>query len=640
MTEAMVVFYDNYTPVGDILVMATIFVFVILMQVAHVNRSKEFHILRGIFLLLFLAATSNVLFYLSIEAIATIPVFIIYTLRWLYRLFLFGVLYLFVLYMGDPLHLNESLDKRYLIVATASLVGLSLYDICGTIFKFGFFIDENLDIHKGFNIFPFGYIIFVGLLMNMLIRFKDKVFRPILLGVITSCCISFIVMYIQGRYGQTSFTTATYLFPCFSVLYLMHASPVDIEMGTAHMDSFENHIAQQLKFKKDFFIVSLYMHDYDAAGMKYPKEIKDKIRDNSIGAFKGAVIFQISGGRTVMAIDALKNPDYEKKFQFLEDLLKKEYPYYRVDYKIVITHSIDRISKENDYIRLLQYIEKRMPDNEVHIITEKEVEGYYEHRYIVDQLADINAKKDLNDPRVLVFCQPVYNARNNQFDTAEALMRLTLKKTGMVFPDRFIPIAESHNYIHMLSMIILAKTCAQIKKFLDEGYHLKRISVNFSMLDVKEKNFCFNVKQIVKDSGIPYDKIAIEITESQNEKDFMTIKDKLYELKDYGITFYLDDFGTGYSNFERIMELPFDIIKFDRSLVIASLEDKKSQTMVSYLAHMFTDMNYSVLYEGIETEDDENRCKDMCGRYLQGYKYSKPLPIEQMTQFFRKIGEV
>ena len=134
--------------------------------------------------------------------------------------------------------------------------------------------------------------------------------------------------------------------------------------------------------------------------------------------------------------------------------------------------------------------------------------------------------------------------------------------------------------------------------------------------------------------GIPFEKVAIEITESQSERDFELIKERINELKYTGIKFYLDDFGTGYSSFERIMELPFDIIKFDRSLTVASGTDVKLQTMVTYLAHMFTDMNYSVLYEGIEDENDEQRCIGMFARYLQGYKYSRPIPIEQLTGFF------
>ena len=88
------------------------------------------------------------------------------------------------------------------------------------------------------------------------------------------------------------------------------------------------------------------------------------------------------------------------------------------------------------------------------------------------------------------------------------------------------------------------------------------------------------------------------------------------------------------------MELPFDIIKFDRSLVIASASDQKSERMVTHLAQMFSDMNYAVLYEGVETQDDETRCKKMDAKYLQGYKYSRPIPIEKLTEYFRKDDSV
>ena len=138
---------------------------------------------------------------------------------------------------------------------------------------------------------------------------------------------------------------------------------------------------------------------------------------------------------------------------------------------------------------------------------------------------------------------------------------------------------------------------------------------------------------VISRHDIPYEKIAIEITESRNERDFDMVKDKIEELKTYGIKFYLDDFGTGYSNFERIMELPFDIIKFDRSMVIESGKNKASEYMVDTFASMFRKLQYKVLYEGIEDDNDEKRCISMSAQYLQGFKYSKPIEIENLRGF-------
>ncbi|MBR1853151.1 MAG: EAL domain-containing protein [Lachnospiraceae bacterium] len=84
---------------------------------------------------------------------------------------------------------------------------------------------------------------------------------------------------------------------------------------------------------------------------------------------------------------------------------------------------------------------------------------------------------------------------------------------------------------------------------------------------------------------------------------------------------------------ERIMELPFDIIKFDRSMVIESAQSKNSEFMVNTFADMFRKLDYDVLYEGIEDESDEIRCIRMLAGYLQGYKYSRPIDIAKLVDF-------
>jgi EAL domain-containing protein (putative c-di-GMP-specific phosphodiesterase class I) len=277
-----------------------------------------------------------------------------------------------------------------------------------------------------------------------------------------------------------------------------------------------------------------------------------------------------------------------------------------------------------------------MEENSIHTITGEDIDRFRRTLYILGQLDDIHKKHDLDDPRVLAYCQPVYNIRTKRYDTAEALMRLNLDVTGVVYPDQFIPLAEKNDHIHVLTEIILYKTCREIKKLIAAGKKVTRVSVNVSALELKDEHFCDDINRIIDESGIPGDKIAIELTESQTEDDFILMKVKIDQLKERGIKFYLDDFGTGYSNMERIMELPFDIIKFDRSLLLASDSNERSRTIVSSLANMFVRMKYSVLYEGVEREDEERMCIDMDASFLQGYKYSRPVPIEELDHFFEK----
>ncbi|RKM59266.1 EAL domain-containing protein [Butyrivibrio sp. CB08] len=627
---------SSYTPVGDILVMAIIGIFLILIRAAFIKKTREFRIFKHILITLCLAAVADILYHVFLVNVGHVPNYAIYILRFAYHFLLFQEFVLYVRYFEYTLQLTRKGEKIYWYLALAGFVIFCLIDIFGSIFGFGFRITNDFVAVSGVNIFALEYFFFVGIVIFEMLWYRNRVYKPIIGAFVGSEVVALIVMYLQGSHHQQSFTTATFLFPAFCILYLLHANPYDPEMGTLRLDSFEAAISYASQHKHKLIILSLFLHEFDEAGRKYPKEIKDTIRKYIENYFKNATIFQISGGRLILTADMAANPDHEAKTEEILGVFRGQYKTYGHDYKVVILRSFDSITDPDDYISLIQYVENRMFENEIKFVDDTDLDKFFSHKYIVDELVDINEKKDLFDDRVVVFCQPVYNLRTHKFDTAEALMRMRLEKTGMVFPDRFIPIAEKHNSIHQLSLIILAKTCREVKRLLDEGYDVQRISVNFSIMDVRERQFSENVRKIVADSGIPFEKIAIEITESQNERDFSIVKEKISELKASGITFYLDDFGTGYSSFERIMQLPFDIIKFDKSMVSASRQSPKSETMVSYLAHMFTDMNYAVLYEGIEDEADEELCNRMYARYLQGYKYSKPIPIEELTNFFEK----
>ena len=331
-----------------------------------------------------------------------------------------------------------------------------------------------------------------------------------------------------------------------------------------------------------------------------------------------------------------RNPDYEEWMQTILKAFNQQYQIHKMPFKIVYGESLKDRIKYNEYAAFLLSVNSDIPENVMHRIKDADVRRFKDEQYIVEQLEDIYKKADLNDPRVLVYAQPVYNISTKRFDTAEALMRLCLERTGTISPGLFIPVAEERGYIHVLTKIILNKTCQIVHKFKERGLNFKRISVNVSMIELKNIHFCNDIIDILKDNAVEGENIAIELTESQSEADFMLMKEKIQILHEQGIKFYLDDFGTGYSNMERIFELPFDIIKFDRSMVIASGEDKRSERIVENLAKMFADFDYRVLYEGIENADDEHRCLGMSANYLQGFKYSRPVPIEELEEFISR----
>ncbi len=636
MDGKTVLYYNHYSPVGDVLVIATCLVFIILIRSVYISKTKNFLLFRIILGLLMVAGSASIFYHVALKDPKSFEVPAIYTFRVVYRVSLFTILFLYVLYSIIPLRLDKNSDKRYLIISGLGYIILVTTEVLGVVFGFIFHITDDGVIDRNFNTYTIGYTFFVFMLLFILIRYRNRLVKLIYYGIIGTFSISALVMLIQRVNNLSSYTTATFLFPTITLLYLIHSNPVDIEIGAVNVMAFEDMIRYYHSHNKQLLLMSLFMHDFEGTGKKYPVDIQHSVRHFYSDFFKGAVLFQISSGRMILAVDISKNPAYENSVNNMLLSFQEEYPKYKKDFKIIVQKTVDEISSENDYVGFVKYLESKMKENDVHFVDENDVKTYHEYKYILQELADINAKKDLDDPRVVVFCQPVLNIITGKYDTAEALMRLNLDRLGMVYPDRFIKVAEENNYIHTLSMIILHKVCIHIKSLLECMYFVKRISVNFAVSEVREDGFCDDINGIIEKSGIPYDKIAVEITESQNDNDFMVMKDKINELRQRGIKFYLDDFGTGYSNFERIMELPFDIIKFDRSLVIACGSDYKSQKMVYHLARMFSEMNYSVLYEGVETIEDEEKCKNMCANYLQGYKYSRPIPIEQLVEYFEK----
>ena len=632
-----ITYYENYTPVGDVSVLGMCLVILILMKVAYNVKTRNYRILQVMIAILMTATVGSIGYHMLLNSRDTVSPILIYLFRDIQHFGQLLVLNLYVLYVLQPLQLEKKTRQIYHYASTIALLAFLAVDMVGTALQSGYYIDEAKQIHEGFNyLFAIAYVFYFGLITWLLLHYRGRIIRQLLFGIIGTFAISITMMGIQGRHGQMSFTNVCFMFPIITLFYMIHSNPYNIEIGSVNLKAFEDMVSYTLRRHEKRYMMCLYMPEFEGTGKHYPKEIQGVIRQFAQQFFKNAVLFQLTSGRMILVVDPKKNPDYQHGGKRMLHNFYDAYGQFHLDYKIVYFPSEEKISEKHDYLRFIRYVESGMELNSVVVAGEKEFEDFHRMNYVLSQLEDIRRNGDLNDPRIEVYCQPVLNIATGKYDTAEALMRMKLPETGMVFPDVFIPIAEEYGFIHTLSMIILFKTCLRIKKLLGQNFNVQRISVNFSVGELRDKDFCEDIKRVIKDVGIPHNKIAIEITESQNESEFRIMKERIEELRRDGIKFYLDDFGTGYSNFERIMELPFDIIKFDRSLVIACGSDEKSEKMVSHLAGMFAALDYSVLYEGVETEQDEEKCIRMSARYLQGYKYSKPIPIDELDNWFEK----
>ena len=240
-------------------------------------------------------------------------------------------------------------------------------------------------------------------------------------------------------------------------------------------------------------------------------------------------------------------------------------------------------------------------------------------------------RKEVKNKGFIVMYQPIFDISKNAFTKAEALIRLKDDELGMLSPNEFIPIAEELGLIVDMGYIVLDKVCKFIRRIEDNNIDIESISVNFSPNQMLKDTLVDNIMNIIDSYKIDPSKISIEITENfiidRNEK----VIEKMNILHQKGIKFYLDDFGTGYSNISRVMELPFDVIKIDKTLVDNCENNSKCYHLLEGLSSAFEKADMKVLVEGVETEVQKDIIGNIC-YYIQGFYYARPTEEDEVIK--------
>ena len=627
---------EKYYPASEITVLGVSFVMVVLLFVSFKVRMKSFRIFTVTLGMLICAVLADLMLHYLIGKNQNVPQEIVYGLRSLYHFLLFAMLHHYVAYICAATSLPKKVQKPYISAATGLLVTFSVLDTIGIFAGRTMHVVDGEIAFEGSLIFAIGYVLFLILLAMLLVRVRRRLYRRVMNGFFGVAVICLVMLAAARLRGQSSYTAATFMFPLIAVMYLMHSNPYDAMLGANDLRGLNNLIRYSDEQGTNYLFLSLYMRELDENGKTMSDELRTLIRHVAESYYKKSALFQVSNGHMLLMVPKDRNANYEERTEQILEQFRIEYTKFRYDYKLVIGESTWTLNRKNEYISFLRSIHARIPENTIYRVQPDDLDKYREYDAIQKELADIAEKRNPEDPRILVYCQPVYNIRTGKYDTAEALMRLKHPDLGIVYPDRFIPMAEEYGYIHALTEIILNKTCWVLHNLIAEGYEITRISVNVSAMELRDEEFCGDITRIIDSNGVDSSRIAIELTESRNDSDFLLMKERIEELRGMGITFYLDDFGTGYSNMERILELPFDIVKFDRSMVIAGGQSKRSEQVLGSLADLFSKLEYSVLYEGVEDEKDEELCRSLNASYLQGYKYSRPIPIGELRGFLAR----
>jgi len=239
----------------------------------------------------------------------------------------------------------------------------------------------------------------------------------------------------------------------------------------------------------------------------------------------------------------------------------------------------------------------------------------------------------LKNSEFQVYYQPKIDVMTGEIVGAEALCRW-IRDGRVVFPVEFIPILEQNTDICQLDFYMLDKVCKDIRRWTREGKKIVRVSVNFSRKHMLDPDFLENVLEIVKDNDISHDYVEIELTETTTDVRFLDLKRIVWGLQKEGICTSVDDFGMGYSSLNLIREIPWDVLKIDKSFlpVDGEASDSTTSLMFKHVVAMSRDLGLECVTEGVETYDQVKLLRENNCRIAQGFFFDKPLPVEEFEK--------
>jgi diguanylate cyclase (GGDEF)-like protein/PAS domain S-box-containing protein len=237
-------------------------------------------------------------------------------------------------------------------------------------------------------------------------------------------------------------------------------------------------------------------------------------------------------------------------------------------------------------------------------------------------------RQALDKGEFVLHYQPKVNLVSGKLTGAEALIRWNDPRTGLVPPDRFIPILEEIGLIYEVGRWALSKAIEDYLRWRTTGLAAVRIAVNVSPLQLRNRGFIAEIEQAIGIDAQAAPGLELEITESVIMQDIQHNIASLKAIRALGVRIAIDDFGTGFSSLSYLAKLPLDALKMDRSFVVDMTVTPEGLALASTIVNLAHSLKLKVVAEGVETEEQKHLLRVLNCDEMQGYLFSKPVPAE------------
>lgn len=388
---------------------------------------------------------------------------------------------------------------------------------------------------------------------------------------------------------------------------------------------------------KSFHIITIYLyqlkHINKVAGVEGGDYIL-QLTAKKLEELCGSRVFRITGKRFLVLTMSLQEYEYyitqikkmfETDMQLDADSSKPATP-------VILSGIVhgQKLGTSGLMLEYAEYLESlSMQNGMIEVIQDDQqtMDGFLYNKK-VEQYLHTAIAQDLFE----VYYQPVYSTEKNDFVTLEALSRLHHPELGWIAPDVFIQIAEKNHMIEQITDLQFKRVCMFINEHRDLMKKLFNIKVNLSSLDLMRSDCSSHFIRMMDDMDIHHDWIQFEITETVATEYNAGLGMVIDGFMAAGVRLCLDDFGSGYANLNTVMRLPFSAIKIDRTLLFDICNDKKRAMFYQSIVETFHRMGYSIVSEGVETEEEMSLLSSWGVDMIQGYYFSRPLPVDELLK--------
>ncbi|MCR5399169.1 MAG: EAL domain-containing protein [Lachnospiraceae bacterium] len=381
----------------------------------------------------------------------------------------------------------------------------------------------------------------------------------------------------------------------------------------------------------------------------YGYEVGDKILKELVNEAASYGEYYIYGSRVfsdnmVMLFRFLNRTDdeivsiFEKASKAFTDRMQKEY----IDSKLILDIGVCTFEICGRPVPMKNIISNanmarkkaKLPDSPRCIV--------YNESMGAEMKAEVTYANDMENAfrnhEFVVYLQPKVDLASNNIEGAEALIRWKKQDGTLIFPNDFIPVFEKNKSITLLDYFVYDEVCKYLRRRMNEGKRIVRVSVNVSRVHLFTINELVSyVKSLLTKYEIPPEYLEFELTETvytDKVDDTVLLMDK---LRDLGVKVSMDDFGSGYSSLNVLTKLPLDVLKLDKDFLDDFENDPDEKIIIPSVIDMAKKLNLAVVCEGVETKEQVSFLREVGCDFAQGYFYSKPITQEQFDELLEVV---